>query len=184
MNAADGAPTVFLDACVLYPDLVRGILLGVAERGMFRPRWSLRVLDEWQIATARQQGTDAEDRVAGVRTRMTRTFPGAEVTPDPGLEARILLPDPSDVHVAAAAMGSDFLLTFNTRDFPRGTLAGLGLEARHPDSFLWELWSGEPDAVRAAMEPAFAALGIVPEGWRGALKRARLSRLGKAVCAR
>ena len=60
--AREGEP-IFLDACVLFPIVVRRIVLGAARAGLFRPLWSRRVLDEWQIAIARRHGAAAEDDV-------------------------------------------------------------------------------------------------------------------------
>ena len=42
-----------LDACVLYPTVLREILIGGAEAGLFTPVWSPRILAEWQHAAAR-----------------------------------------------------------------------------------------------------------------------------------
>jgi hypothetical protein len=53
----------------------------------------------------------------------------------PGLE----LPDPGDRHVLAAAIvgGCDVIVTHNLHDFPESILSQYGIEARHPDDFLW-----------------------------------------------
>ena len=42
-----GEPTAVLDACVLYKDVVRDVLLNIAEAGLFRPRWTAEIQDEW-----------------------------------------------------------------------------------------------------------------------------------------
>ena len=42
-----------LDACVLFPTVLREILLGVAARGLYQPVWSDRILREWTRATAK-----------------------------------------------------------------------------------------------------------------------------------
>jgi hypothetical protein len=44
---------VVLDACVLYPTVMREVLLGCAARGLFVPLWSPRLLEEWARAAAR-----------------------------------------------------------------------------------------------------------------------------------
>ncbi len=176
-------PVVFLDTCVLYPPLVRGILLGAAEAGLIAPRWSRRVLDEWRIAAARNGGLMAESGVEAISARMTARFPGGEVCPEPGVEMAINLPDPADAHVLAGALaaGAEVLLTFNLRDFPARRLAALGIVARHPDGFLWELLSAATDGMCGAIRAAAAAAGAkAPEEIRPALKRAGLPRLGKA----
>ncbi len=173
---------VFLDACVLYPSLVRGVLLGAAEAGLCAPLWSGRVLDEWRIAVATKLGVAAEDEARAAQAEMATRFPEARVEPAPGAEAAIRLPDPADAHVLAAALAgrADLLLTFNLRDFPRRALAGCRLEARHPDGYLWELLSLSPGLMAEVVAAALAAAGIAPGRARPALKRAQLPRLGKA----
>ncbi len=39
--------TVVLDACVLYPAPVRDILLSLANEGLFKPKWSNEIQNEW-----------------------------------------------------------------------------------------------------------------------------------------
>ena len=46
-----------LDACVIYPTVLREILIGVAARGVYEPFWSDRILREWVLAT-RKLGPD------------------------------------------------------------------------------------------------------------------------------
>lgn len=176
----------FLDACVLYPPLVRGLLLGAAGAGLFTPLWSARVLVEWRMASARKQGMAAEDEAIEAQAAMRARFPMAEIAPPAEAEAvpgpAFQLPDPADIHVLAAAVagGAGVIVTFNLRDFPRRTLAAHGVEARHPDSFLWELWSHEPARMAPVVD---AALGAASNRGRAALKRAGLPRFGKAVGA-
>ncbi|HET7410034.1 MAG TPA: PIN domain-containing protein [Paracoccaceae bacterium] len=173
----------FLDACVLYPPLVRALLIGAAEAELFVPLWSARVLAEWRIAVAAKRGMAAEGEALAAQAAMAARFPEAQVEAGAEVEAAIRLPDPADAHVlaAAAAGGAEALVTFNLRDFPRRVLAGQGIEARHPDGFLWELWSVAPDRMDPVVGAALAAAGIGPERARAALKRAKLPRLGKAV---
>ena len=176
-------PVVFLDACVLYPWLTRGIVLGAAEAGLFTPRWSPRVLAEWRIAVARDGGTTAQSWVDTVIARMETVFPGACAAPGPEAEATLDLPDPADIHVLAAAIaaGAEVLLTFNLRDFPVRRLSAHGIAPRHPDGFLWELHGDAPEAVGVAIRRAAAVIGAEePGAIRRALKRAGLSRLAKA----
>ena len=172
-------PKVFLDANVLYPGLVRGILLCVAKAGLLRPHWSQRVLDEWQISIARKQGPDAEMGVIAARQAMAATFPDAMLSLDPALEESIHLPDRADAHVAAAANGTDILLTFNLRDFPRRRVQQLGYQVSHPDSFLWHLLSTQPEATGAAIERALLDADVDLGDARQALKRAQLPRVAK-----
>lgn len=177
------APRWFLDTNVLFPRLLREILLGAAGAGLIRPYWSPRVLEEWRIAAARAGGMAAEADTRAMIADLFARHPDAAVDPDPATEAMIELPDRHDAHVAAAAAaaGADALVTMNLRDFPARRLAPFGLVARHPDSALWELWSHDPEALAAPIRAALATLDRREGGSdRGALRRAGLPRLGKA----
>jgi hypothetical protein len=43
--------TAVLDACVLVPIALADTLLRVADKGLYRPLWSMRILAEAQAAT-------------------------------------------------------------------------------------------------------------------------------------
>lgn len=178
---------VLLDACVLYPTVMREILLAVAERGLFQPLWSDRILEEWARA-ARKTGPAGETLARGEIALARAAFPDATVPPAPGTEARLWLPDPHDIHVLAAAIAgsADLLLTLNARDFPKHILAEEGLARRDPDGFLRQLWAEAPDPVAAAVAETRRTaerLDGAPWDTRRLLKRARLPRLGKALAA-
>lgn len=52
---------------------------------------------------------------------------------------------------AAICAGAQFIVTFNLRDFSADTLAGFGIEAVHPDTFLEQQFeSNEGVMVRTA----------------------------------
>jgi predicted nucleic acid-binding protein len=172
-----------LDACVLFPTVMREALLAVAAEGLFQPLWSDRILGEWQRAAAKYgQETAAKADIA----RVSAGFPTAIVSPQPGLEARLHLPDENDIHVLATAIAgsADAIVTLNAADFPRGTLAAEGLDRRDPDGLLWEMWSHQPDRVGAALERLRATasrLSGEEKDLSALLKRAKLTRLARAV---
>jgi predicted nucleic acid-binding protein len=174
-----------LDTNVLYPTVMREILMGCAAAGLYDPLWSPRILDEWRHVAAR--GGPADLVLAeGEIVRLTARFPRALVRPKAGDEARLHLPDPADIHVLAAAMAgsADVIVTQNRADFPRGTLAGEGLERSDADAFLWRLWSDAPDSVAEVVETVRAeAERLSGADWptRRLLKKARLPRLAKAL---
>lgn len=176
---------VVLDACVLFPTVLREVLIGVARAGLYRPLWSDRILEEWARA-ARRFGPGDEVIARGQIAALRAEFPAACVLPQPGLESRLHLPDQNDIHVLASAIAghADVIVTFNAADFPRGVLAGEGLDRRDPDSFLWQLWSHHPDTVAACAEAVRAKaeqLSGEDQPIRALMKRARLPRLGKAL---
>ncbi|MCK0167463.1 PIN domain-containing protein [Jannaschia sp. S6380] len=174
----------FLDACVLYPTVLREILLGCADAGLFRPLWSPRVLEEW--ARAARKLPDGEVIARGEIAALRAAHPDAETRPGKGTEARLWLPDANDVHVLAAASdaGADVLVTANLRDFPKVDVAAEGMALRSPDAFLHDLWLSHPDAVaRVAMRVRDRAETLSGQEMplRALMKRARLPRLGKAL---
>lgn len=175
---------VLLDACVLFPTVLREMLLGAAAAGGFAPLWSPRILEEWARATRRlPEGAEAVAR--GEIALMRARWPEAEVAPDEALVAGLSLPDPDDRHVLAAAIagGAEVLMTLNRADFPTRALARHGILLREPDGFLVELaaegidLAGVAAEVRARAERASGR----PQPLRALLKRAGLPRLGKAL---
>lgn len=168
-----------LDACVLFPTVLREILIEAADAGLYAPFWSRRILDEWRRAADRQ-GLEAGVEIALLESRL----PGALVVPLGGADG-LDLPDPADRHVveAALAAGAACIVTANLRDFPRGALAAVGLAAIHPDEFLRDLYLRAPETISAAVAAtearAKAAGGAL--GRKELMRRARLPRLAKAM---
>lgn len=174
----------FLDACVLYPTVLREILIGCAGAGLYRPLWSPRVLEEWARAARKVEGGEvfARGEIAGLRSR----FPRAEVRPGDGTMARMYLPDPNDVHVLAAASdaGADRLVTLNIKDFPRRDVLAEDIELQNPDAFLMDLWLADDATVAGIVGEVRATaerLSGTAQPLRPLMKRARLPRLGKAL---
>jgi hypothetical protein len=127
--------TAVLDACVLVPIALADTLLRVAEKGLYRPLWSDRILGEAQAAIEEiHPGTAAAKRFASMR----EAFDDAMVTGWEEQQHKIWLPDEDDRHVVAAAVrgGAQAIVTANVKDFPATALEPLGLEAVHPDDFL------------------------------------------------
>jgi len=176
---------VVLDACVLYPTVMRQILLGSAGAGLFTPQWSNRILEEWARAAARHgadQGAVARGEIAVLHSR----WPQAAVPAAPGQFASLSLPDPDDIHVLGAAITghAGVIVTMNLKDFPRRVLAAHGLQPMHPDAFLCGLFADAPDAVADVVHDVRAeAERLSQQSWpvRKLLKKARLPRLGKAL---
>jgi hypothetical protein len=174
-----------LDACVLYPTVLRQILIGAAGAGLYQPLWSARILEEWARATVKL-GPGAEAVARGEIAVMEQAWPGASVSPGAGLLARLWLPDPADVHVLAAAIAghADLIVTFNAADFPRQALAEEGLTRMDPDQFLSALHDRAPEVVAAVCERVRAeAERLSGEGQaiRALMKRAKLPKLGKRL---
>jgi hypothetical protein len=176
---------VMLDACVLYPTVMREVLLGCAGAGLFEARWSARILEEWARATAKL-GPEQEVWARGEIPALVAQFPDAMVRYDPAQERAFWLPDPADIHVlTAAVIGScDGILTMNTKDFPKDILGDAALLRWDPDGFALLLLAEDPDQVRGvAARVLDQANRLSPEPWtmRALMKKARMPRFGKAL---
>ncbi len=176
---------VVIDACVLYPTVMREMVLGVAATGAFVPVWSERILEEWARA-ARKLGTDGEPQARAEIALVQAAFPQAKVEVAKGLADRLWLPDVNDIHVLATAVGSsaDAIMTLNAKDFPKGTLAEEGISRIDPDGFLYAQWLAKPQSVEVVGARVLAqARQLSGTAWemRALLKKARLPRLAKAL---
>lgn len=176
-----------LDACVLYPPVLRGLLLGADLAGLYQARWSDRIIEEWLRAT-RKLGAEAEGAARLEAALIASAHPHALLPAAPQIEGRLLLPDANDTHVLAVAIAGscDAIITLNASDFPRGVLAGEGLARRDPDGFLWELYSHHPAAMTEVVRAVHARAEAMAGGavsLKALLKRAGCPRLAKAILA-
>ena len=129
--------TAVLDANVLYPTLVRDLLLSLATAGLYHARWTQEIHAEWtgHLAGARP---DIAHRLPELVRLMNQAVPDCLVENYEALIGRLELPDPADRHVLAAAIAghADAIVTFNVKDFPREVTERHGIEVQHPDDFV------------------------------------------------
>lgn len=152
-------PVVVLDANLLYPFQLRNLLVQFGVDGVIAPRWTARIHEEW-IGNLVATGRAPLDRLQRTRDLMNRALPDAEVQGWERHMEGLVLPDPADRHVLAAALaaGAETILTMNLRDFPASALAALGVKAVDPDSFLCEMNDADPELLRASTKAARANL--------------------------
>lgn len=178
---------ILIDTCVLYPTVMREVVLGAAQAGLFEPIWSARILEEWARAAVKLGPTGEAQALAEIAL-LRSNWPDAQRPAAPGIAARLWLPDADDVHVLAVAVdaSADMIMTLNAKDFPRGVLAEEGVIRVEPDSYLMQLWPAHEEALRdvgaRVLETANALSGNAWE-MRGLMKKARLPRFGKALGA-
>ncbi|MGY1820499.1 PIN domain-containing protein [Geodermatophilus sp. SYSU D00079] len=130
--------TVVYDANVLYPSLLRDLLIRVAQAGLVRARWTDQILDEvFRNLTKNRTDLDPE-RLARTRTLMNDAIRDVLVTGYEPLIETLDLPDPDDRHVLAAAIkvGAQTIVTNNLKDFPAEHLTPWDIEAISADEFL------------------------------------------------
>ncbi len=133
---------VVLDACVLYPARLRDLLMHLGLAGLYQPKWSAVIHDEWRRNLLLKRSDINPEALARTTDLMNLALPDANVTGFETLIEGISLPDPDDRHVLAAAIRSnaDVIVTLNLKDFPSGVLAGFGIEALHLDDFISDLF--------------------------------------------
>lgn len=127
-----------LDACVLVPISLADTLLRTAEKQLFRPVWSPRILDEVRSAIVSVH-PDIDTALVDRRIwHMNESFPGASVENLEHIQSGLELPDPNDNHVLAAALRGhcQAIVTANLADFPEPYLATMDVEVISPDDFL------------------------------------------------
>ena len=180
-------PSAFLDASALYPALLRNILMRLALEDLFRAFWSERVQDEWTGAIFRDRPDLPRAQIERTRRLMDEAIDDAIVGGYEPLIETLALPDADDRHVLAAAIhcGASVIVTANLRDFPSETLSLHGIEARHPDAFILELFKISPSEVVGALRRLRDGLKnppMTPAMLLTAMSRQGLSESADALC--
>lgn len=143
--------SALLDACVLYPVGVRDLLLSVAEREVYVPRWSEEILDEMhRNVVANNRSTP--DKMSRMREQMAEAFPAALVEGYEDLVAS-MTNDPKDRHVLAAAVRANVgvVVTENRKHFPAQACDPYDIEVQSADDFLSYALDQDPPAVLGAV---------------------------------
>ena len=156
--------TAILDSCVLYPSRLRSLLMRLAMTGLFRARWSNLIHDEWMRHVLRDYPGMTPEQVERTRDLMNAHVLDAIVTGHESLIESLVLPDPDDRHVLAAAIVgcADAIVTFNLTDFPTERLHQYNIEAIHPDAFLQAQFDLSAEAVLEAVRSDRTSLKIPP----------------------
>lgn len=149
------APLIaLLDANVLYPAELRSFLLYLAVTGIYQPRWSQEIHEEWieNLLVSRPDLTPA--KLKRTRELMEKAAPDAMVRGYRNLIPKLALPDPDDRHVLAVAIHSKsrIIVTNNLRDFPAKILGHFKIEAQSPDDFILQLFDLSAEDVLKAAE--------------------------------
>lgn len=144
--------TAVFDACVLYPQTLRDLLLNLARTDLFRARWTDLINEEWTRKLL-EANPDKADRVARTLALVNQSVEGCLVSGYEELIPTLQLPDPNDRHVLAAAIigQANVIVTLNLDDFPPTQLESFGVEAQHPDTFVAYVISLDQEAACAAI---------------------------------
>lgn len=112
------------DACVFYPARMRDLLMRVAKSDLFKARWTDQIHQEWIESLLASRPSIQRDRLEHTRALMNAAIPDCLVTDYEALIEDLILPDPDDRHVFAAAIrcNAGVIVTLNVRDFPAETV--------------------------------------------------------------
>lgn len=145
--------TAVLDANVLYPALLRDVLLSLADADLYSAKWSVHIREEWTRSLLRDR-PGMGDQIAAAAQAMEDAIPDCLVSGYEHLIEGLKLPDPDDRHVLAAAITghADAIVTWNEKDFPREVLDPFGIEVQTPDEFVLNQLMLEKLAALAALK--------------------------------
>ena len=172
--------TVVYDACVLYPAPLRSFLMYLAVTDLYHARWTNDIHEEWMRNVVKDHANIGREQVEHIRDLMNLHVRDSLVTGYEPLISGLMLPDPDDRHVFAAAIlsGADIIVTFNLKDFPEEALQKYRIQAQHPDEFLRCLLDLAPNVVCDAAKKHRSSLKNPPmsvEEYLASLKRQQLN---------
>ena len=133
--------TALFDACVLYPAPLRNLLMHLALTDLFRAKWTDAIHEEWMRSVLESRPDLSREQLQRTRALMDAHVRDCLVAGYEELIPALILPDPDDRHVLAAAIqsGAETIVTYNLADFPEESLAKWGITAQHPDEFIVHL---------------------------------------------
>jgi predicted nucleic acid-binding protein len=146
--------TAVYDACVLYPAPLRDFLMWLALTDLFKARWTDEIHDEWIRNVLQNRADLTLEQLTRTKNFMNTHDRNCLVDGHQALIPTLILPDPGDRHVLAAAIrcNADVIVTFNEKDFPNQYLSSYGIEAQHPDEFIKHLLNLKPAVICQAAE--------------------------------
>jgi hypothetical protein len=173
--AVQGNSIVVYDACVLFPALLRNLLLQLATTGLFRARWTDTIHREWMGRLRSARPDIPHEQIERIRHLIDLAVPDCIVTGHERLIDGLCLPDRNDRHVLAAAIRCDaqLIVTANCQDFPDSALLPHGVHAEHPDKFIARMITDSPDQVCDAIATLRARLRNPPLSAHALVNRIR-----------
>jgi len=179
-------PLAVLDANVLFPLMLRDVLVSLAALDVFEARWTNQIHDEWIRNVLKNNPLTVQETFENTRRLMDFHVPDALVEGYEPLIETLSLPDPDDRHVLAAAIHANAptIVTWNLRDFPAHVLSLYGIRAVSPDVFLIELLAQSPSEVVGALSKQRKRLKNpphTPQQFLETLSRQSLTRFASAL---
>lgn len=146
----DRVETAFLDANVIRGQQTTDVLLSLASRRVFEPRWTQNVIDE--MRRNRPPGLPEADIDRRIAT-MNKAFPRAMTEAPPQELQDQMQADPKDKHVLAGAVysASDVLVTDNLKDFNPPTSGPSAMRVENLNQFLIRKLEEDPGRVQEGL---------------------------------
>lgn len=145
---------VVCDANVLYPSVLRDLIVRIAAAGLVRAKWTEKILDETFVNLRKNRPDLDQERLFRTRELMCAAVRDCLITEYEPLIESVSLPDPDDRHVVAAAIKAhaEVIMTFNAKHFPQADLSPWGIEAKDPDDFLLDQFHLDAITVHKAVQ--------------------------------
>jgi hypothetical protein len=143
-----------LDANVLYSAALRDYHLYLASLGVYDPRWTDAIQEEWIRNLLKARPDLNRSSLEAVQRSMDKKFYRSKIVDYEAIVEGLSLPDPRDRHVLAAAIkgGAKIIVTANLKDFPGKILAPYNIRAEHPDDFVLSCITREKENAIKALE--------------------------------
>jgi len=115
----------------------------LALTDIYQAKWTKDIHKEWIYNLLKKRSDLTREKLEKTREKMDMYVRDCLVSGYEGKIKDIVLPDPNDRHVLAAAIcaNAQIILIFNVSDFPIKITKKYGIEALHPDMFLQYLLS-------------------------------------------
>ena len=175
---------VLYDACVLYPNTLRDLLVRLGQARIMQAKWTDQILDEVDAALIRELDIPPP-KLARRRALMNGAVRDCLITGYEPLMEGLKLPDSADRHVLAAAIkaGAHVIVTSNLKDFPAGYLAEWDIEAKSPDDFVMDLIHLDDRVVYSCIQEIAASRRNPPGTFDDVLEQLERSGLIEATGA-
>lgn len=142
---------LLLDANILFHKSLSSFFCFLHESEYLNIHLSKRIIDEWKINYGKYlNGLGLEDSFEIINTFVLK-YPNVVVSDYEKLAKDIKLFDTNDHHVLQAAIKcrANYIITYNTKDFPKSKLRPLGIKAISPHAYFNEI-SNDVDLLKLA----------------------------------
>jgi hypothetical protein len=145
--------TAVYDSCILFPAALRDLLVRLARTGQFRAKWTGDIHEEWIRSVLDIRPDLSRERLERTRDLMNEHVLDSLVSGYERHIPTIVLPDPDDRHVVAAAIEAEasLIVTFNLKHFPPAALEPMNIAAVSPDEFVTWLLDVDESVVHSTI---------------------------------